>query len=317
MTLRGLTWDHPRGYGPLEAIGGATWHRQPLEDFEARPLRDVAAHYDLVVLDHPGLGDAIADEALRPLDDLFDAAELGTWRMTTVGASFDSYTLDGRQWALPIDAAAQVSVTTLPVRPGTWDEAIAVAAAHPTTLCLGGPHAYLMHAALVQAFDDDEKAFDVLAELFGHADRELSLRSPIGVLDAMTRPGGPVFCPLVFAYNTYPALRFVDAPHGPTGIGSVLGGTGVAVTRSCRDLDSARELIRRLMGSEYAEHGGQSARRGAWPLPDTTATIEHASVRPRHPGFVAYQARTSAAIRDGLLAGTPSRRILDAIRRIS
>ena len=66
VTLRGLTWDHPRGYLVLDALAAAAdpggpdqrgpdggdadagysvrWERQPLEDFESRPLRTLAGH---------------------------------------------------------------------------------------------------------------------------------------------------------------------------------------------------------------------------------------------------------------------------------
>ncbi len=76
--LRGLTWDHPRGYRVLDALAGALgpeitvrWDRQPLEDFESRPLRTLADDYDLLVVDHPGLGEAVRDGALRPMHELF------------------------------------------------------------------------------------------------------------------------------------------------------------------------------------------------------------------------------------------------------
>ena len=66
MTLRGMTWDHPRGYRPLEAFAahcpaaGVSWDRQSLAAFEAQPIAELARSYDLMVIDHPGLGAAIA-----------------------------------------------------------------------------------------------------------------------------------------------------------------------------------------------------------------------------------------------------------------
>ena len=119
MTVRltGLTWDHPRGYLVLDALAGTLepdvsvrWQRQPLEGFESRPLRTLADDFDLLVVDHPGLGEAVRDGALLPLDEVFSEPELAGWRTASVGASFDSYVLDGRPWALPLDAAAQVAV---------------------------------------------------------------------------------------------------------------------------------------------------------------------------------------------------------------
>ena len=70
----GLTWDHPRGYRALEAAAAADtamnlrWERQSLEGFEAHPIADLAQRYDLIVLDHPHLGDAVSAQSLVPLE---------------------------------------------------------------------------------------------------------------------------------------------------------------------------------------------------------------------------------------------------------
>jgi multiple sugar transport system substrate-binding protein len=366
VRLSGLTWDHPRGYRVLEALGGALepdvsvqWQRQPLEGFESRPLRTLADDFDLLVVDHPGLGEAIRDGALLPLDEVFGEAELAAWRTASVGASYDSYVLGGRPWALPLDAAAQVAVARpdlMEARPASWAEACQVARTHPTTLCLGGPHALLMFSAICLAtgagpardaaagdhgWPGDHGPFvpeaagraalDIMSDLLAQADRELSQRNPIGVLDAMAAGGGPAYCPLVYGYVTYQRplggepgswrLAAFDAPAGPAGIGSVLGGTGVAITRSAAELGAAAALIRTLLSDEvqiglYAELGGQSSARQAWQHPGadaaaggfyraTLATIEQAWVRPRFAGYPEFQTAASAVLREGLLAGEP------------
>ena len=163
MTVRltGLTWDHPRGYLVLDALAGTLepdvsvrWQRQPLEGFESRPLRTLADDFDLLVVDHPGLGEAVRDGALLPLDEVFSEPELAGWRTASVGASYDSYVLDGRPWALPLDAAAQVAVARpdlMDARPASWAQACQAARQHRTVLCLGGPHALLMFSAICVA----------------------------------------------------------------------------------------------------------------------------------------------------------------------
>ena len=400
--LRGLTWDHPRGYRVLEALAATAgpgeavrWQRQPLEDFESRPLRTLADRFDLLVIDHPGLGEAIRDGSLQPLDGLLSAAELAGWREATVGASFDSYQLGGRQWALPLDAAAQVSVCRpdlLDERPASWADACRVACEHPTALCLGGPHALLMFAAICVASGTPPAttpgepsampgelneapgklneapgepadapgepagepaefvpaaagaaALDIMARLLAHADRDVSQRNPIGVLDAMTESGGPAYCPLVYGYVTYhrpdsgrPRLAAFDAPgmpreSGGTGVpGSVLGGTGIAVTRSCTRPAAAAALLRRLLSEPvqvglYAQLGGQSSLRRAWQDGDAgrrnggfyaaaRRTVESAWLRPRFAGYPAFQAAASAVLREGLLGGENHGAIL---RRVS
>ena len=373
--LRGLTWDHPRGYVVLDALaadGGVRWERQSLEGFESRPLRTIAGDYDLVVLDHPGLGEAVRDGALRPLDDLLSAGELADCARVSAGGSYASYHLDGRQWALPIDAAAQVSACRpdllggragLDEWPATWADACRVARRHRTAVCLGGPHALLMFAAICVALgapplsspgaealgdvgtgtfadpDAGAEAVAVMADLLAHADPALAGANPIAVLDAMAAGDGPAYCPLVYGYITYqrprPGARVVaafDAPAGPGGIGSVLGGTGVAVTRSCADAGAARDLLRRLVSEDvqvrrYAELGGQSADRRAWldPAADASAggfysatrrTIESAWVRPRFAGYVEFQAGASAVLREGLLRREPPRALAGQVNEM-
>ncbi len=174
-------------------------------------------------------------------------------------------------------------------------------------------------------------ALAIMADLLAHADRELSQRNPIGVLDAMAASGGPAYCPLVYGYVTYQRplggepgssrLSAFDAPAGPGGIGSVLGGTGLAITRSALELGAAAALMRTLLSDEvqvslYAELGGQSSARQAWQHPGadaaaggfyraTLATVEQAWVRPRFAGYPEFQTAASGVLREGLLAAEP------------
>ena len=48
------------------------WHKQPLEGFEAHPIADLCANYDLVVLDHPHIGEAVRSDCLQSLETIFD-----------------------------------------------------------------------------------------------------------------------------------------------------------------------------------------------------------------------------------------------------
>ena len=158
VPARGLTWDHPRGHLPLEAAADASgidleWRRQPLEGFESHPLEELAGRYDLLVIDHPHVGEAAASGVLQPLD-----AAVLAGLPPAVGASAASYRYGGAQWALPLDAAAQVGVAR-PDRlagppPATWEEALALAAREPALLPLAGPHAALGLFAIAAAFGD-------------------------------------------------------------------------------------------------------------------------------------------------------------------
>ncbi len=73
IALRGITWDHPRGYQPLAASADpyaaefgvrVTWDRRSLKDFGDAPIDLLAADYDLLIIDHPHMG--LAAEAGMP-----------------------------------------------------------------------------------------------------------------------------------------------------------------------------------------------------------------------------------------------------------
>ena len=82
------------------------WTARPLHGFEFDPVQEFAQQFDLIVLDHPFVGDIAATGCLEPLDLLIDAETAASF----VGRSLESYRYDGRTWALPIDAACQVAV---------------------------------------------------------------------------------------------------------------------------------------------------------------------------------------------------------------
>ena len=117
MTFSGLTWAHPRGYNALavaaaqEAAAGTpviAWSKQSLEGFESSSVADLAARFDLLVIDHPHIGELVAGKCLQPLEDLFDAAEIAAWSAQTIGPAMASYAWAGNHYALPLDVATQV-----------------------------------------------------------------------------------------------------------------------------------------------------------------------------------------------------------------
>lgn len=369
--LRGMTWDHPRGYAPLDTLARLDarsgprgpypyepvrrplrWERRPLEDFESRPLAILTPDYDVLVVDHPSLGTAVADGCLLPMDELFAESELAAWRDGAVGASYDSYVIGGRPWALPIDAAAQVAAARRDLGsalPGTWAEVRELARSLPVALCLGGPHAFLTFCALCVAQgappcryegtvvppEVGEAALDTMAELAARCDSDVWRRSPIGLLEAIAADDGPVYCPLVCGYVTYAGadgLRYAGAPAWEPGgrPGSVLGGTGLAVSRSrAADpvvRDAIRDHLRRLCSPAvqrdlYPAAGGQPAARSTWTDAEasvlsggfyraTLATLEAAWVRPTSAGYVPFQAAASRLLRDGITDRVPPRALL-------
>lgn len=350
----GLTWDHPRGRHALESASALLgdgdslrWEVQPLEGFESAPIAELARRYDLLVLDHPHLGDARASESIRPIDDLFTPAHIAAWEQAAVGPSMASYRLDGRLWALPLDAATQVSARRadrVPDAPESWDDALALAESGAVATSLAGPHAFLSLCSIAVSLGGRPTsgdtlfarpvaldALDLLTRLSALAPPGTTELNPIGLLDRMRDRADIGYIPLVYGYVNYssPSIRFGAPPAHDGRTGSTIGGTGIAVTQRC---DPSEALLAHLswLLSESAqrtwipEHAGQPSGRAAWADPGvdaaahgfysaTVSTIEGSWVRPRLAGYVPFQSTASAIVRE-VVAG--ERRAADALDEI-
>jgi multiple sugar transport system substrate-binding protein len=354
----GLTWDHPRGFRALEAAAERdcviAWTRQPLEGFESHPIADLAQRYDLLVLDHPHIGEAVAERCLQPMERHFAAAEIAAWATRTIGGALPSYRWEGRHYALPLDVAAQVMARdpdALPEPPDTWEEVLRLSERHPVALSLAGPHALLSFFSLCLSLGGEpggldliedgigREAFEMMQRLTAKAPQESVGLNPIGLLEAMGRRTGIALAPLVFGYVNYAngsperrAVAFSEAPRiGVAGRrGSVLGGTGIAITQRARPTTAVLDHLRWLM-SEDAQvtfipaHDGQPSALAAWRSDAvnkasagfyraTAATIANAWIRPRFAGYIAFQTAASALLRKALAGSSPSAATLEAIR---
>jgi multiple sugar transport system substrate-binding protein len=368
IRYRGLTWDHPRGFNALAAAArrldeerhgiAIDWDKQPLEGFESNPVRDLCARYDLVVLDHPHVGEAVASGCLFALEELFPPGDIATWSAVTIGPCLASYRYAGQHWALPLDAATQVMALRpdlLDERPGTWNDVVALSARRPVALCMAGPHPILTFLSLATAFGEPpaerepstlvshetgEKALAIMAALYGRMPDEARGRNPIQLLAAMAEGDVISLSPLVYGYVNYAISRnskgrpivFENAPRaGREGRrGSTLGGTGIGVSRRCRITPALVDHLRWLLSVEAQVgfiplHDGQPSRREAWHdecvnarcanfYRNTAETLEQAYVRPRHPGWIAFQTEASTILRAGLEERTPHPSILDRLQ---
>jgi multiple sugar transport system substrate-binding protein len=361
---RGLTWDHPRGYRALEAAAAQIdpardglslrWDRHSLEGFEERPIGEQCELYDLVVLDHPHVGEAVAADRLIPLEELFDADEIVAWSAAVMGRSLSSYHYAGRHWALPLDAATQVMAwrkDRLEAPPTLWDEVARLSETGGVALSLSGPHAALTFQSICAAHGagpaaDGEtflersaarEAWSLLSRLAARSPQGLRPLNPIGIIEHMSAHDDVAVCPLVYGYVNYaPAgtLGFADAPRvtadGP--VGSILGGTGVGVSRRCQVTPSLLAHLRWLMAETtqrgfIPDHEGQPALRAAWRDPAVNAawgnfyantydTLVGASLRPRHDGAIAFQTAASQRIRAGLDAAQTADTVLDDLQAL-
>jgi multiple sugar transport system substrate-binding protein len=306
--ITGLTWDHPRGTLPLKAWAkedkriSIEWSVQKLEGFESHPIDELAARYDLLVVDNPGIGEAVVKGCIRALEDFLSPGELAFLQGSTIGNSYSSYQYKGKTWAIPIDAASQVCAVVehaVPRIPDTWDEVMHLASSTPgsVALSLGGPHALLtfysiclsLGAKLFSAPDSvvepgaGLEALNIMQTVYGHQNRQLTDLNPIALLNEMSQRTFAL-CPAIFGYVNYSSavaaqrVSFVDIPHaGDPGLrGAVLGGTGIALSTNC---DPSPELIAHLMDyvSESVQRslvvtsGGQPSNSNAWL--DTEANV--------------------------------------------
>lgn len=237
-----MTWDHPRGYDPLIACSAVWearcgvrigWERRSLQDFESFPVKELAERYDLIVIDHPHVGQVTRERSLVPLDEGVDVEALGK---EYVGASLASYVWEGRLWALPIDAAAQVQAwrpDRLQRPPDDWKSMLELAAAGKVLCPLRAPHDLMALFTLsgmagsrvgasqscagagssVPGNGNGETllepaaagiAYEMLRELAALIDPACLDMDPIAVLERMSQPQSPCLSsPLIYGYVSY------------------------------------------------------------------------------------------------------------------
>jgi multiple sugar transport system substrate-binding protein len=275
-TLRGMTWEHPRGYDcqvasaqEYQRLTGVEvqWEFRSLQAFADEPIASLAARYDLMVIDHPHVPLAAAEGLLAPLDGAGYDDQLAALAADSVGRSHAAYAHAGHQYGLATDSATQVAVhrpDLLPVPAGSWDEVLELAAegrvlwpAKPidawSSLCTIAANNGTPVAARPGEFLTAEDAGPVLEVLHRLTERVPAwclAANPIEVAEALA--GGQderwAYAPLLYGYTNYSRigfrphrLRYVDIPAGPRGVaGSQLGGAGVAVSAHASDVDAAR-----------------------------------------------------------------------------
>lgn len=349
-TLKGMTWNHPRGYDPMVAVSAdwardqgvtVSWDKRSLQDFESYPVEKLAREYDLIVIDHPHVGQITAEGCLLALPD---APEIGR---ASVGLSYPSYTWQGKQWAYPIDAATQVQAIRpdlIEQAPTNWDEVMDLAKSGRVALPLRAPHILMCFLTLVAnaghpvrtdgpgQFADRAAAITALERLAALAalvDPDCYGWDPIEVLGRMAS-GDDIACtPLTYGYVSYARrdapgkrLSFHDIPESQpeAGLGgSALGGTGIAVSAFTAAPDAAIAFARHIAGPEaqrgrYASAGGQVGHGEAWAdaavddeaggfYSGTARTLAGATLRPRHDGYMPFQDAASARIATALRDG--------------
>ncbi|WP_132537050.1 extracellular solute-binding protein [Rhizobium sp. PP-F2F-G48] len=316
-----MTWNHPRGYDPLVACArlwqeqtgvAVTWDKRSLQDFETYPVEELARAYDLIVIDHPHVGQITRENCLAPLDVPEKVAEAEALRAGSVGASFPSYNWQGRQWALPIDAATQVQAfrpDLLSAPPQRWEEMLDLARRGLVLLPLRPPHSLMSFYTLAANLgtpcaveggqlivpEAGVAAFEALRELAALVPEKCFEMDPIAVLEAMadTR-SAHALSPLIYGYVSYAMKGFREKPihfhdipsaghEGP--VGSAIGGTGIAVSAFSTSPEEALDFAYWIASGDvqkghYAASSGQPGHAAAWEdetVNAATADFYHAT----------------------------------------
>jgi multiple sugar transport system substrate-binding protein len=350
LHLKGIAWNHSRAFPPLVATAQRyeelnpgvriTWEKRTLHEFGHANLAQLADRYDLLVIDHPMMGEAAA--ALVDLYNCLEPGGIQHLRRSYVGQSFECYLYHGGLFALPIDAAAPAAsfrpdlIDLAGVKvPATWTDLLDLARlgrvgmpGFPADLflnwmalcvsrdgrCANGPdHLFPSEIALASLEDLKVLASFMPASIYDC--------NPITLYEEMATGDSFAYSPFAYTYSNYSRrgfaanlLRFaapVGLSDGPP-MRTVLGGTGIAVSRKCASVKEAVSyslfvadpLVQRDL---YGPTGGQPSARLAWddPLLDqssngffsaTRSSIESAYVRPRYRGYIPLQERAGVYV---------------------
>lgn len=144
VTLKGITWNHSRGFVPMIATAQRfaethpdveiVWEKRSLKAFGDQPIGELAEAYDLLVIDHPFAGFAAASGVLVPLQQHTPAEFMADQAANSVGKSHISYDFDGYHCAYAIDAATPTASYRPDLLekagvgvPQTWDDLLELA----------------------------------------------------------------------------------------------------------------------------------------------------------------------------------------------
>lgn len=314
VTLKGLAWDHRRCWGPLDASipewqaahpdHEIHWDRRSLYEFGEGRLDEAVKTHDLVIFDHPFVGEVARDGLLVPLDDYLTDEMRQAFEADSVGKSWRSYQAGGHQWALPIDAASQVAAYRPDLManfadraPRSHEDVVALGRRLtasgkwlglplvPTdSMCLvltgaaSAGHTINVSPEVFMADDTVAEVIDRLRELVPLVHPLSWTWNPINCFEHMIHNDDVVYVPFAFGYVNYasrteePHLRFADIPVTPPH-GALLGGAGIGVSAFCEDRDAAIAYAIHLSSpdyqrGEYVTAGGQPGSLTAWTDPE-------------------------------------------------
>ena len=82
-TLRGIAWNHTRGFTSIVAAAQrfeelhpdirSNWEKRSLQSFAEASMAQLAAEFDLIIMDHPHTALAATEGLLLPFEDWLPA----------------------------------------------------------------------------------------------------------------------------------------------------------------------------------------------------------------------------------------------------
>jgi len=371
IKLNGITWNHTRGFVSVVATAQRfhelhpqveiEWHKRALQEFADFPIQKLVDKYDLLVIDHPWAGYAAGSDTLVSLQEHLPAQFMADQADHSVGQSHFSYAFDGNHCALAIDAATPVAsyrpdlLKKLGIDvPQTWDDLLALArkgaVAIPGIPIDSLMNFYMLCSSQEQGpFINDEwvvsdylgvQVLEQLRELTSLCPPDIFNWNPIAVYEALSRRDDLAYCPFAYGYSNYSrpgysnnVLMFtelVSIDGNPCR--STLGGTGLAISSSCKHRDIALEYAAFTASPQtqqtiFFQSGGQPGHRSAWEseyvndasqnfFRNTLPTLDRAYLRPRFPGYLHFQDHAGDHVRDYLVHGGNPKQTLEKMARL-
>ncbi len=305
ITLKGMTWDHPRGFESVVSCNdlveenfGVTidWTARSLLQFGDQHVREFAPTSDLMVIDHPHVADGVKDGALIALDDYIDSDTLAILEKESAGPSHVSYQFEGKLWGLAIDGACQVSTYRPDLVDGVppfWEDVFADAAkgkvlwpckpvdafsTFATLLAQRGAPMNMGDTIINRAVA--EEVLEMLIELGSLVPEWCHTSNPFEIAEALVDSDDFHYAPALYGYTNYSregfrpkVLHFDDIPSfDGLATGAQLGGAGIAVSSATENPELACKIAVYLASAEaqrgpYTERGGQPGNLRAWLSP--------------------------------------------------
>jgi multiple sugar transport system substrate-binding protein len=287
-------------YHDIHSEIAIVWKKRTLKEFGETRVDRLASEYDLVIVDHPFMELVAHANCFIPLDTILPRDFLLSQAKESVGPSFHVYTYGGHQWALAIDAAAQISAyrpDLMSELPADWDMVLQVArrsldkeqpkVALPLspadcfctflTLCANRGEPAFTHSGPVVSRSSAIDVLSFLGKLAKVVHPDSFDLNPPKTLERMSETDEISYVPILFGYSNYArpgyrshVVRFGPLPssgYGP--IGSTLGGAGIAISSTCRHVLEAADYVMWITKPEvqrttYFDAGGQPGNRVAW-----------------------------------------------------